>query len=95
MVLRVTARLAQRLGTITPSQVSCTAKSGLTGLRAAFALAQGAIATRCKAKCGVLDTVWPLMTAANCALVVILCKVSLQNARLKRLQSLPDNGLAN
>ena len=80
MVLRVTARLAQRLGTITPSQQSATANRAflaadpeggtafdpefVAASKDASAVAESAEkrakegkATRCRAKCGVLDTV--------------------------------------
>src|SRR3990167_3084919 len=59
MALRVTARLAQRLGRRPPSQASATGNSA----RPSWALLSAA---RCRAKWGVLATGEPAMTAWNC-----------------------------
>src|SRR5215207_3067476 len=66
MALRVTARRAQRLGTIAPTHSSCAANSGVGPDCASSA-------QRCKAKWVVRATVAPARTAWNCARVLSRC----------------------
>ena len=69
MALRVTARFAQRLGTMAPIQVACTGNRFETGVSWPVLLssaAGGALASspfRCNAKCSVLATTLPARTA--------------------------------
>ena len=66
MALRVTARRAQRLGTIAPTHTPCVANNGI---------APGCASSeqRCKAKWVVRATVAPARTAWNCARVLSRC----------------------
>src|SRR3989344_4102450 len=88
MVLRVTARRAQRLGTMAPSQTPCTANRacgpcccgkepgpvGKAALAWRSAAAPSASSTRrCSTKCAVRETVPPAMVAWNCGRVFSLC----------------------
>jgi len=77
--LRVTARLAQRLGTMAPSQTSDSANKG--GPTSANGSVIGVVstppkATPCRVKCCVRDHVSPFSTAWNWARVLRRCKTS-------------------
>src|SRR6187200_2352310 len=78
MALRVTARLAQRLGIKAPIQGSRTTNRALDpsdpGPGSTGAARGASSSMRCNAKCAVLETiVRPAITAWNCARVFSRC----------------------
>ena len=82
--LRVTAGLAQRLGTMAPIHIACTRKSRRVSDLSPICAAPGAVssALRCKAKCILFATTTPARTAWNCGRVLSRCT----NAKRSNLQ---------
>ena len=75
--LRVTAGLAQRLGTMAPIHMACSRKSRRTSDVPPGCAAMGATSSplRCKAKCLLFATMMPASTAWNCGRVLSRCTV--------------------